>query len=96
MAGVTAPTISFACAPVLELADRRDLQSRAHSGRPGPIPGWGIQFLIPLPGAVLYYYMPKKTKMKRKKSKPGPQEERLIIPGNPQDAIDRLLKKKPK
>jgi hypothetical protein len=40
--------------------------------------------------------MPKKTKTKRKKSKPGPQEERLIISGNPQDAIDMLLKKKPK
>ena len=36
------PTFSALCAPVLELADRRDLQSRAHSGRPGPIPGWGI------------------------------------------------------
>ena len=33
---------AFDFAPVLELADRRDLQSRAHSGRPGPIPGWGI------------------------------------------------------
>jgi hypothetical protein len=32
---------AFDFAPVLELADRRDLQSRAHSRRPGPIPGWG-------------------------------------------------------
>jgi hypothetical protein len=40
--------------------------------------------------------MPKKPKSKRKKSKPGPQEDRLIITGNPQDAIDRLLKKNPK
>jgi len=40
--------------------------------------------------------MPKKPKSKRKKSKPGPAEERLIISGNPQNAIDRLLKKKPK
>jgi len=40
--GVTAPAFSALLrAPVLELADRRDLQSRAHSGRPGPIPGWG-------------------------------------------------------
>jgi hypothetical protein len=39
--GITVPTISFSCAPVLELADRRGLQPRAHSGRPGPIPGWG-------------------------------------------------------
>jgi hypothetical protein len=40
--------------------------------------------------------MPKKPKTKRKKNKPGPQEERLIISGNPQDAIDMLLKKKTK
>jgi hypothetical protein len=39
--------------------------------------------------------MPKKPKSKRKKSKPGPIEERLIITGNPQIAIDKLLKKKP-
>jgi len=39
--------------------------------------------------------MPKKPKAKRKKSKPGPQEERLIIHGDPQVAIDKLLKKKP-
>jgi hypothetical protein len=39
--------------------------------------------------------MPKKPKeKKRKKSKPGPEEERLII-SNPQAAIDALLKKKP-
>ncbi len=40
LSGVTAPT-SGTRAPVLELADRRDLQSRAHSGLPGPTPGWG-------------------------------------------------------
>jgi hypothetical protein len=40
--------------------------------------------------------MPKKPKPKRKKSKPGPAEERLIITGDPQEAIDRLLNKKPK
>jgi hypothetical protein len=39
--------------------------------------------------------MPKKTKPKRKKSKPGPDEERLIITGNPEAAIAKLLKKKP-
>src|SRR5208282_2753694 len=40
--GITAPAFSaLLCAPVLELADRRGLQPRAHSGRPGPIPGWG-------------------------------------------------------
>jgi hypothetical protein len=33
---------SSLCAPVLELADRSGLQPRAHSRRPGPIPGWGI------------------------------------------------------
>ena len=33
---------AFLCAPVLELADRCGLQPRAHSGLPGPIPGWGI------------------------------------------------------
>jgi hypothetical protein len=37
--------------------------------------------------------MPKKTTKKRKKSKRGPEEERLKITGNPQDALDRLLKK---
>ena len=38
------PAVTSRCAsgaPVLELADRRGLQPRAHSGRPGPIPGWG-------------------------------------------------------
>jgi hypothetical protein len=39
--------------------------------------------------------MPKKAKSKPKKSKRGPVEERLIITGNPKDALDRLLKKKP-
>jgi hypothetical protein len=38
--------------------------------------------------------MTKKPKRKRK-SKPGPQEERLVI-SDPQQAIDALLKKKPK
>jgi len=37
--------------------------------------------------------MPKKAKTKRKKDKPGPQEERLVITGNPQDAIAKLLRK---
>ena len=40
LSGVTAPTSGLR-APVLELADRRDLHSRAHSGLPGSIPGWG-------------------------------------------------------
>jgi hypothetical protein len=39
--------------------------------------------------------MAKKPKSKRKKSKPGPEEERLIITGDPQAAIDKLLKKQP-
>jgi hypothetical protein len=39
--------------------------------------------------------MAKKTKPKRKKDKPGPQEERLVITGDPQAAINKLLKKKP-
>jgi len=37
--------------------------------------------------------MPKKTKPKRRKGKRGPQEERLVIKGDPQTAIDKLLKK---
>jgi hypothetical protein len=36
--------------------------------------------------------MPKKPKPKRKKDKPGPVEERLIIKGDPQTAIAKLLK----
>jgi hypothetical protein len=39
--------------------------------------------------------MPKKPKSKRRKGKPGPQEDRLIIKGDPLAAIDALLKKKP-
>jgi hypothetical protein len=40
--------------------------------------------------------MAKKPKSKvTKKDKPGPREERLIITGDPQHAIDKLLKKKP-
>jgi len=37
--------------------------------------------------------MPKKPKRKQKKGKRGPKEERLIIAGDPQYALDRLLKK---
>ena len=45
LGGITAPTFSaFLRPPVLELADRRGLQPRAHSGRPGSIPGWGTIF----------------------------------------------------
>jgi len=40
--------------------------------------------------------MPKKPKSKRKKGKPGPEEERLIIKGDPLKAIANLLKSKPK
>jgi hypothetical protein len=40
--------------------------------------------------------MPKKQKTKRRKGKRGPQEERLIIKGDPQKALDALLKKSPK
>jgi hypothetical protein len=36
--------------------------------------------------------MPKKPKQKRRKGKPGPQEERLIIKGDPQKVIAKLLK----
>jgi hypothetical protein len=36
--------------------------------------------------------MPKKPKTKRKKSKPGPEEERLVI-RDPEKAIARLLNK---
>jgi hypothetical protein len=39
--------------------------------------------------------MPKKATPKRKKGKRGPREERLVITGNPKDALDTLLKKKP-
>jgi hypothetical protein len=38
--------------------------------------------------------MPKKPKAKRRKGKRGPQEERLVIKGDPQKAIAKLLKKK--
>jgi hypothetical protein len=38
--------------------------------------------------------MAKKNSPKRKKSKRGPVEERLIIKGNPQDALAKLLKKR--
>jgi hypothetical protein len=39
--------------------------------------------------------MPKKPKSKRRKGKPGPEEERLIIKGDPLKAIATLLKSKP-
>ncbi len=39
--------------------------------------------------------MTKKPKPKRKKDKPGPEEERLIIKGDPLKAIATLLKSKP-
>jgi hypothetical protein len=39
--------------------------------------------------------MPKKPKPKHRKDKPGPQEERLIIKGDPLKAIATLLKSKP-
>ena len=35
-------------APVLELAYRRDLHSRARLGHPGPIPGWGTKSTLSL------------------------------------------------
>jgi hypothetical protein len=37
--------------------------------------------------------MPKKPKIKRQKGKRGPQEDRLVIKGDPQKAIDKLLRK---
>jgi hypothetical protein len=40
--------------------------------------------------------MSKKPKAKRQKDKPGPQEERLVIKGDPQAAITKLLSVKPK
>lgn len=40
----TVPTFSLLCAPVSEMADERGLQPRAHSGHPGPIPGWGTTY----------------------------------------------------
>jgi len=39
--------------------------------------------------------MAKKPKPRPKKGKPGPHEERLVITGDPREAIDKLLKKKP-
>jgi len=39
--------------------------------------------------------MTNKKKPKRRKGKPGPQEERLVIKGDPQEAIAKLLQKKP-
>src|SRR5438128_167658 len=46
LTGVSVPAFGafLQYAPVLELADRRGLQPRAHSGRPGSIPGWGTTF----------------------------------------------------
>jgi len=40
--------------------------------------------------------MAKKHKPKHRKDKPGPREERLIITTDPQAALTKLLKKKPK
>jgi hypothetical protein len=39
--------------------------------------------------------MPKKAKTKSAKSKRGPKEERLIIKGDPQAALAKLLEKRP-
>jgi hypothetical protein len=40
--------------------------------------------------------MPKAKKSKpKRKQKPGPEEERLIINIDPEEAIKKLLKKKP-
>ncbi len=39
--------------------------------------------------------MTRKPKRKRKKGKRGPKEERLVIPGDPSAALDKLLRKKP-
>jgi hypothetical protein len=38
------PSSGTTCAPVLELADSRDLHSRGLLDRPGPTPGWGTKF----------------------------------------------------
>jgi hypothetical protein len=38
--------------------------------------------------------MPKKATPKRSKGKRGPKEERLIIKGDPQAALAKLLKKR--
>jgi hypothetical protein len=38
--------------------------------------------------------MAKKQRPKRRKSKRGPKEERLIIKGDPQAALAQLLKKR--
>jgi len=38
--------------------------------------------------------MPKKAMTKRGKGKRGPKEERLIIKGDPQAALAKLLKKR--
>jgi hypothetical protein len=41
--------------------------------------------------------MPDKSKTKpKKKTKPGPKEERLIIAGDPEKALADLMKPKPK
>jgi len=101
--GSTAPTFSATCAPVLELADSRDLHSRGlvdrrgpSLDRRGPSPLWGTNF-SPNGDLLLYLCsMTKKTKRKRKKSKRGPHEERLVIAEHPQTALDKLLKKKPR
>jgi hypothetical protein len=40
--------------------------------------------------------MKKKPKPKKRGPKRGPKEERLVITGDPQAALDRLLKKRGK
>lgn len=96
MTGVTAPAFgAFFCAPVLELADRRGLQPRAHSGRPGPIPGWGTITSAADRNRCGNSTKCPRSQPKRRKDKPGPQEERLIIRGDPQGAIAKSLKIKP-
>lgn len=40
--------------------------------------------------------MSKRPKPKRKTGKAGRPAERLIITGDPQSALDKILKKKPK
>jgi hypothetical protein len=65
---------------VLELADRRGLQPRAHSGLPGPIPGWGI-ISDPQRGTALTIVHHPETEQVRTQmqGEPGCTEDRIIV-----------------
>jgi len=81
----------FLYPPVLELATGAVCNRVLVSELPGSIPSWGLS---PKPRTdVIIVQDAKEAKAETSKGKPGPQEERLIIKGDPQDAIAKLLRK---